>query len=395
MSSFLSAAVESFTPKVEVTFDDIIDEVHRLREENATLKAQVAMLSDLNVTGPGARAALDAACDGIAPVPLSSFEREHEAAIACLRAELSDVELFAERRRRSDALAREELALRCDELRLGLEQHVSQAEQAQHTALLAAQQQSAATIASLEEQLAQMAEDAARRDALADWHGAESEVAEAEERAVQAIARCEHKEAELSRLRAELAELKASHRDALVDADVRERAASARVAAAEVAAAEGDAKCRQLEGQLVRLSEGFNKQVEEVVALQRRLDDVRASTVDKAAARSWVVNYVESGASSRGDELLRMMAEWWDFSAADLQRVGLSDAPHPELEYRTPLRPSLIDAFASFVDDQSAPDEGRERFARPPPRSPARGGRSLSEGSLSEAAHAEPPIRSP
>ena len=49
-------------------------------------------------------------------------------------------------------------------------------------------------------------------------------------------------------------------------------------------------------------------QVEEVLALQRELDRTRKGTVEKAAARSWVVNYVEASRSryetSHAEELL-------------------------------------------------------------------------------------------
>ena len=99
-----------------------------------------------------------------------------------------------------------------------------------------------------------------------------------------------------------------------------------------------------------------------------------------------------------------MMAEWWDFTPADLQRVGLVDAPHPEREYRTPVNLSWSDAFASFLDEASGAED---RFARPPPRggapaAPAGGERSPShrapstrEASLSESALAEPPLAQP
>ena len=90
-----------------------------------------------------------------------------------------------------------------------------------------------------------------------------------------------------------------------------------------------------------------------------------SGNADKAIARSWVVNYVESGNSARGEEMLRLMAEWWEFTEADLQRVGLSDAPHPDREYRTGL--SWSDAFAAFLDEQA---KAEDPLARPAPRSP-------------------------
>ena len=73
--------------------------------------------------------------------------------------------------------------------------------------------------------------------------------------------------------------------------------------------------------------------------MQKRLDLAKASHVEKAVARSWVVNYVEAGAGPHGEELLQLMAEWWEFTPEDRLRVGLLDGmPHPSCEaLLTPL----------------------------------------------------------
>ena len=92
--------------------------------------------------------------------------------------------------------------------------------------------------------------------------------------------------------------------------------------------------------------------------------------MDKASARSWVVNFVEAttgggggigggsgggsslagSSSSHAAELLNLMAEWWEFSKEDRQRVGLSNDLHPSIEAKlaTPTEGSLTEAFAAF-----------------------------------------------
>ena len=62
--------------------------------------------------------------------------------------------------------------------------------------------------------------------------------------------------------------------------------------------------------------------------------------------------------SSHAAELLNLMAEWWEFSKEDRQRVGLSNDLHPSIEAKlaTPTEGSLTEAFASFLDDEAARD---------------------------------------
>ena len=372
MSSFLSA----LAPKVEVSFADIVDEVHRLREENAQLRTQVGMLC----TGGAAPAPERPATQAEQQEQLQRQQQQEEilavadaradVTCACLASELARLEASAERGRLQEAMAREELAMRCEELGRALEQRVLQAEQKQAAAVAAAQQQSAAAVAALEEQLTAMTEEAARREALAEAYGADSELAEAERRAIEAVARCEHKAAQVERLHAELEEAHKQHATQL--GNVEAKAAEATAAAAGVAQqlAAKDDTLRQMEGQLVRLSEGFNKQVEEVVALQRALKNAKTSTVDKAMARSWLVTYVEAGGGEHGEELLQLMAESWEFTKEDLTRVGLAGGPHPDRECQLPgPNASLAEAFASFLELDD--DDGRPR--RPPPRSPHHG----------------------
>ena len=426
MSSFFGALApsvaslaESVAPQAGLSFDEIIDEVRRLRDENATLRTQVGMLSSIKgggranaaQAGAGADAATSSGSTDGAPASsvggasstsVGPREREHAAAIACLVNEMCCVEASMERVRLTEAVARDELAMRCEELGRALEQRVSQAEQFQRAAVATAQQQSAAKLSALEEQLATMTEEAARREALADTYGVDHELAEAEQRALAAMAQSEHRAAEARRLHDELRELKLSHAAELLRTETKVAEAEAALASQQQSTAAHESVVRALQGQLVRLSEGFNKQVEEVFALQQQLQAAKASTVDKAIARSWVVNYVESGNTARGDEMLQLMAEWWDFSEADMQRVGLTNAPHPEREYRSGL--SWSDAFATFLDDQAKTEDP---FARPSPRSPSapsapssmraahRNGslRAPREASLSEAVGAEPSSR--
>ena len=372
MASLLAA----LTPSVEVTSIDMVDEVQRLRGENAELRAQIGILSR-----GGACTVADYAEEGnevstereeVLVHALAESESNALVTRTCLASELSRIETSAESGRLIEAAAREELALRCEELGRALEQRVLQAEQRQHAAVAAAQQQSAAAVAALEEQLAAVTDEAAQRAALAETFSSDAELAEAERRAMEAMARCEHKEEELRRLRVELHELRDEHASQLRVAERRAEDAEAAAAATASKHVACEAMVRQMEGQLVRLSEGFNKQVEEVIALQHERSELRASTVDKAAARSWVVTFVEKSSGDHREELLRLMADWWSFSKEDLQRVGLTDAPHPDRERHVPPGSSLADAFASFLDEASEEADAHAVPARPQGRHPLR-----------------------
>jgi hypothetical protein len=422
-----TAAIDSMTPKAEFSMGDIFDEVRSLREENASLRSQIAILSALP----------DGSADGQTPAQrvkaartAEELEAERSVILRCFVDETAQLEGAIEHVRLQGAVEREELAMRCDELGRALEQRVLQAEQTQHDAAAAARQQSAETIAALEEQLGTMADDAARRDALTDAYGADVELAEAEARTVEATTRAAAREAEASALREKLQAQQHGFDAELRRAELRVDSAVAEASAAHDALTRSQGSVEQLQAQLVRLSDGFNKQVrerahahdraptrprtrthtrthtrtsrprvrltgcgllathsslmggsssqvEEVLAMQKRLRDTETSHVEKAVARSWVVNYVEAGGGPHGEELLRLMAEWWEFTPMDQLRVGLSEMPHPSREaLLTPLEPSLTAAFASFLDERSESDHGEAAIpgvdgTRPPPRSPS------------------------
>lgn len=423
-----SRFLEALTPKVEMTFSDsmcscalhtppdaalsslpidvcnlraVVDEVHRLREENANLKRQVTMLTNLrpsdepnstplaqhdggdsgaddgDAEGSGGVAA-DAGNGGAAGAR-GSGGAPAEASLRCLVHEVSLLEAAAEQGRMRASVEREALAMRCDELGHALEQRVLQAERTQQAAVAAARQANADTIAQLEEQLATMAEAAARRDALDEEYGTEAELGAVEQRVVEAVARLERSESAASALRDELSAERAAHAGKLERAAEEEARVRAEADELRGQASALQSTNRQLEAQLVRLSEGFNKQVEEVLALQATLQEQRARCVEKAVARGWVVTYVEQGSGPHADEILRMLAEWWDFTKEDLVRVGLSDEIHPSVEVA--LAPPAADAsmaraFADFLEGESS-GESRAGAASRTALSPTRGsGRS-------------------
>ena len=140
--------------------------------------------------------------------------------------------------------------------------------------------------------------------------------------------------------------------------------------------------------------------MEEALSLQQQLDSAKAaarSSVDKAVARSWIVNFVECEASdARRDELLLLMAEWWDFAEADLLRLGMLDTapPRPDL----PPDASLSDAFANFLDrevevmSQRDGPAGRPSVVRPDLQRPVLA-RAASEGGGATAGGAGSPSR--
>ena len=87
MPSLFSA----LAPKAEFSFADVVDEVHRLREENALLKGQVALLSQerLNPGSTPAAAAAVAAAAAAASAPASEGDGSAAGALQSLRAELA------------------------------------------------------------------------------------------------------------------------------------------------------------------------------------------------------------------------------------------------------------------------------------------------------------------
>ena len=406
----LSSIGAALTPKADFSLGDIIDEVRTLRDENAALKAQLAVHSRAAITSeevppppeeppaPATPAAPVTPAAAAAPAPSTAnaadtlFDRimvmsggeavelegepvelaprdDADVTARCLASELRTLEAVAETTRVQGHVEREELALRCEELGRALEQRVLQAERAQHEAVEDARRASRQQVEALEEQLAWLAEEQAQRDALDDGaYGEHAKLEAAEQRAAELRYRCDKYEAERGMLQRDLDAERAKHAEELRRA---ERTAAEHLAESESRLRQvqsAQTVRAQLEAQLVRLSEGFNKQVEEVLAVQRKLDQTKAQSVDKATARSWIVNLVEAtqqGGRGAGHaaELLGLMSEWWAFTREDKQRVGLSDAPHPSVEAAqiTPSERSLMDAFASFLDDESAEELGAQQ----------------------------------
>ena len=214
MSSLFSA----LAPKAEFSFADVVDEVHRLREENALLKGQVALLSQERLNPGSTPAAVAAAPAAAVGAPAS----ESDGALQSLRAELAvnlganpqevreaqakslaeqlaasreqlgwlqvarDVEVHAtgaELHQAEEALLwmRQRQAARqaqADGREALLLQQVAVAQQAQHTAVAESRQQMAASQAALEEHVLALQEELARRDALQEQFGVEEELAE-------------------------------------------------------------------------------------------------------------------------------------------------------------------------------------------------------------------------
>ena len=243
MSSLFSA----LAPKAEFSFADVVDEVHRLREENALLKGQVALLSQERLN-PGSTPAVAAA--PAAPAVVAGAQgSESGGALQSLRAELAvnlganpqevreaqakslavqlaasreqlgwlqvarDVEVHAtgaELHQAEEALLwmRQRQAARqaqADEREAVLLQQAALAQQAQHTAVAESRQQMAASQAALEEQVLALQEEVARRDALQEQFGVEEELAEGSRQVRAWEARCLLKQGEVNRLQDEAA----------------------------------------------------------------------------------------------------------------------------------------------------------------------------------------------
>ena len=284
--------------------------VHALRDENEALKAQVTLLSKIggeSSSGSNSEAAVGAT--GLRPSPFAS---EANCLRICLAAELSQLEGLVEQTRLQSHIEREELALRCEQLGTALEQRVLLAERTQHEAVAVARRQSADAVAQLEAQLEELSEPMASRDALADAYGVDAELAHADMQLREATAKAERESVTSRRLRDDLERMQRQHADELHLYEQRAEAARAEAAQSAQALQASESAIAQLQAQLARLSEGFNKQVEEVLSLESRLDKQKTASVDKAMARSWVVNFVEQRDSAHGDELLKLMAEWWE-----------------------------------------------------------------------------------
>ena len=353
-ASFLKSTVAALTPQVETTFADITAEVDVLREENAALREQAKFLGSVSLP-----AVSDLMADTAVREPAATSSDDalqcaeatrRSISLELLRTELGCCEEAAVRSELQLCLDREALAVRCNELGRALEERAHSAEQAAASAATAARQAAAATVAALEEQVVELSEEAARRDALADEYSESAELRQAQERVLELRTTCEVQAAEVRRLRDELAEARRAAEAARACAEARAEAAAEAEAAAAARGAESEAVIVSQQAQLSRLSEGFNNQVEESLAARRQLDASSAEKVDKAVARSWIVNYVETAREHDGArrDLLRLMSEWWEFTDADRLRVGLGDEAPPRVA--APPDASLSDAFTSYLE---------------------------------------------
>ena len=192
-------------------------------------------------------------------------------------------------------------------------------------------------------------DEIARRDAMVDEYGAESERLEVQAERGAWVAKVELLEQQLATTKTELGAARRQHEPKLRRESSRADEAEAALAAAEAKAERAEVARRQMEAQLVRLSEGFNRQVEEVAELHTKVERARAAArgmVEKEVARSWIVNFVEN--TGRRGELLRLMASWWDFSEGDLLRCGLLDEPPPPVDVGPDA--GITEQFAAFLD---------------------------------------------
>ena len=187
---------------------------------------------------------------------------ELEVAQRVLSEQLSLAERELERVGIEAALEVQAHRARIDELERALEAQAAQSEGAQQALLAMARQHAAAAASSLEEELAQARDELARRDSLQDDFGAEAELAESDRRAAEVAAKLQLKCEEVVTLQQGMAALQRRHEPQLRRLTERSESAEAAAAAAEVQLAAAEAARQQMESQLVRLSEGFNRQVD-------------------------------------------------------------------------------------------------------------------------------------
>ena len=261
--------LDAVMPKASFSMADVIDEVHRLREENESLRAersvlkeQVVLLSHKRLAPDGtaemteesaspsdppaaavaappdsvlpagalpselreppAAAATSTSADGLAAslqsmradlatnlclgaaeaeqaqarslaeqlqltrtqldaahVALALAEAAREAEVRCVCGELRRAEVELEQLALRASCEQQQLIGRFEELALELEQQASEGGRRALQEQELARRQTAAQISDLEEQLAQMAEEIARRDAVQEQFGADTELTEA------------------------------------------------------------------------------------------------------------------------------------------------------------------------------------------------------------------------
>ena len=415
MASLFGRAADALLPQADVCFADICDELRELRAENDRLRAKLGddeaaasddgsgapkqhMRSALPEMGhaqgdqPGALAAVDP--DGFATLThdlahnlgtdvaqaeaaqaaglaeqlatmgrhIDAMHATHAATMQIVLGALADADADVEC---ADVACASELALArtaAEEVAAVLTRRAERVEAAAAAQLAHARAEAAARVGALEEQLVAMQEAAASRDALLDDDDADSANSSAlgAERAlrVEWMARAQVSEEEAARLRAAAAaasdaraaaEARAEQAseaaaEAMRDCAARlERAAASEAAASARAAAEGEAAGAHA-ARAASVSDALS-----------RLEARQSEMVDKREARSWLVNFVEN--PPRRDELLRLLAEWWDFSPEDRLRVGLLDAPPPHAPPAARRGDSLVSAFATFLEAEAGGEQ--------------------------------------
>ena len=340
--SFLAA----LAPKAEFSFSDVVDEVHRLRDENELLRGQVALLTKEKLnpgsTDGAAAAAVEAAAarqqaeaSAVAPAAASNGAEggtagafaglraelkqnlgvdEHEAEasqarslgeqLASSREELRRLQIERDATARSlaielrdaedgvlrGALEQEATRSHCNDLTVALQEQAALSRRQQAAAVADSRQQMAAALGEMEEQVLRMQEELARRDALQEDFGSEAELAAQARQVAEWAARCKLKEAEVARLRDEGEAAQRQFEPQLRRQRARADDAEAALAAAQKQAAAQAAVQRHMEAQVVRLSEAFNRQVEERDEVQAGLEASkreRHQMVEKGVARSW------------------------------------------------------------------------------------------------------------
>jgi len=276
---------------------------------------------------------------------------ERDAVTGALRAEIQSLELEKEAVQLDAALGVEGLRTHCAELQAALDEQALRAHQAQRAALATARKQSASRMAALEEQLAAMQDAAAQQDLLLNELGSDSLLEDERRQRVAWMAKCQVREQELRAARHELATVDERHSSKARAAEEESARLEAQLAAARRQVADHEAAQQRHHAVVERLTQSFDRQVEEAAGLRAqlsRLEAANAGMIEKREARAWIVNFVEN--ADRRPALLQLMASWWDFDQADRLRVGLLDEPPPNQRLDTP---SLSDAFASFLDHES------------------------------------------
>jgi len=412
--SFFSSFASSVAPSAGHTFADVVDELHELRAANKELttekellQAQVALLSQqrvgdaeaprLHAVHNNGTALQDAQRDGTGASAMPHAHEgdslfslrselaanlgvdqqqvdtsqlralgdqlaaarsqadalcaERDATMSTLLVEVKSLEVDGEAARIDSALGVEGLRAHCAELQLGLDEQRLQMRHAQQTALTIARKQSAARITDLEEQLAAAQDAAAQRELLFDELGADSLVEEERRQRAVWMAKCQVREQELRTARDDLGTVGERHAAEMASAkETRNLLESSLGESRQRVADVEEALQRQL-SQTERLTQSFDRQVEETAGLRAqlaRLQAANAGMVEKREARAWVVNFIEN--ADRRPELLQLMASWWDFGEADRLRTGMLEEPPPG---RTCNTASLSDAFASFLHHES------------------------------------------